>query len=249
MTALVRYEEACRAIANALAVDEIMQIRDQAEMLRAAARVTKNRDLEIKAIELRMRGERRLGEIIARQKETTGLHKGGRPGQPSQEGIFRATLEEVGVTHKLSARAQKLAAVPKTEFEGLVKTWRDESHALDGRLITDLLKVGAEERGRQARRELQKRLSDQSVELTGARQYPAIYFDPPWKRKQGITDRSYENHYVTMEWGEIVDWALSMRGRLLDDAWGFMWIPRAHLFAPHPVIYALGEGKQISAIP
>ncbi len=242
MTALVKYEAACRALAEAVSVDEVIQIRDAAEMHAAAARIAGNRQLEMQAVELRMRGTRKLGEIIAKQKEAEGLNRGGRPSSktPSAtEGVFVPRLEELGVTHRLSHQAQKLAAVPAQEFEGLVETWRAESHALDGRLTTDLLRVGAEQRQREARRNLQKALSEKSLELTGERRYAAIYFDPPWQRKQGLTDRSYENHYPTMTWDEIVAWARLMRDRLLEDSWGFMWIPRAHAFALHPVTYEI----------
>ncbi len=238
---LVKYEAACRALADAVSVDEVMQIRDAAEMHAAAARIANNRQLEMQAVELRMRGTRKLGEIIGKQKEIDGLNKGGRPSKtPSQaEGVSAPKLQELGISHKLSHQAQKLAAVPEKEFESLVDTWRAESQVLDGRLTTDLMRIGAEQRQREARRDLQKELSDKTFELTGTRRYAAIYFDAPWRRKQGITDRSYENHYPTMTWDEIVAWATSMRARLLDDAWGFMWIPRAHAFALHPVTYEI----------
>jgi N6-adenosine-specific RNA methylase IME4 len=42
-----------------------------------------------------------------------------------------------------------------------------------------------------------------------------------------------------MTWDEILIWAASMREYLLDDAWGFMWMPRAHLLALHPVEYQM----------
>lgn len=248
MSALIKYDAACRAIAEALQVDEIMSIRDEMEMRAAAERIAGNRDLERQAVELRMRATRRLGEIITKQKETVGLNRGragmGRPTlggadaeQPKSD--ERPTLADAGISRKLSSQAQKLAALPPEQFEGLICTWRDESAALDGRLTTDLLRVGAEERQRQNRRDLAQALSDASVDLTGQRKYPAIYFDPPWRRKQGVTDRSYENHYITMTWDEIIAWARSMRDRLLDDAWGFMWVPRAHAFALHPVAYEI----------
>lgn len=251
MTALAKYDAACRAIAAAVAVDEIMNIRDAAEMQAAAARIAGNRELEMQAVELRMRGTRKLGEIIGRQKQEFGLNRGGRPADKTpaaREGVL-PSLRDVGVSHKLSSQAQKLAAVPADEFEGLIGTWKAESQALNGRLTTDLLRVGAEERQRQARRDLQVALSEKSLELTGLRRYAAIYFDPPWRRKQGITDRSYENHYITMSWDEIVAWAASMRERLLDDAWGFMWVPRAHAFALHPVTYKIdiGGGELVEA--
>jgi hypothetical protein len=245
VTALVKYELACRAIAEAVRVDEIMQIRDQAEMMRAAARIAKNRELEIHAVELRMRGERRLGELIKAQKETIGLHPGGRPSAKTctrTEQVFPVRLEDAGIDRKLSSRAQRLAAVPQNEFESLIRTWKEESAALDGKLTTDLLRVGAEQRQREARRELAKTLSDRSVVLTGMRKYPAGYIDFPWKRKQGVTDRSYENHYPTMTWEEIIAWCLNWRDRFLDDAWFFIWTPRAHMLALHPVTYKIDIG-------
>jgi N6-adenosine-specific RNA methylase IME4 len=222
-----------------------MQIRDQAEMMRAAARIAKNRELEIQAVELRMRGERRLGELIKAQKETIGLHPGGRPSEKTcarTEQVSPVRLEDAGIDRKLSSRAQRLAAVPPTEFESLIGTWKEESVALDGKLTTDLLRVGAEQRQREARRELAKTLSDRSVAVSGLRKYPAGYIDFPWKRKQGVTDRSYENHYPTMTWEEIIAWCLNWRARFLDDAWFFIWIPRAHLLALHPVTYKIDIG-------
>jgi len=251
MTALIKYDEACRALADAVAIDEIMEIRDLAEMHAAAARIAGNRKLEMQAVELRMRGTRRLGEIIARQKEAVGLHKGGRPvkTETATEASAPIKLADVGVSKKLSSQAQQLAAVSADEFEGLIETWRFDCETRDGRLVTDLTRIGAEQRQREARRELARELSDHALEMTGTRQYPCIYLDPPWQRKQGITDRSYENHYPTMTWGEIIAWASRMRVRLLADAWGFMWIPRAHLFAPHPVIYEIEPGRRTEAIP
>jgi N6-adenosine-specific RNA methylase IME4 len=243
MSALVKYEAACRAIAEAIAVDEVMQIRGQAEMMQAAARIAKNRDLEIQAVELRWRGERRLGELLKAANEAGQIGRG-RPAKNCQnnEHFPRVRLEEAGIDRGLSSRAQKLAAVPTSEFEGLISTWRSQSSALDGRLTTDLLRVGAEQRQREQRRELAIALSDKAVELTGERKYPAGHIDFPWRRKQGVTDRSYENHYPTMTWDEIIQWCLKWRDRFLEDAWFFIWIPRAHMFALHPVEHTIDIG-------
>ncbi len=62
-----------------------------------------------------MRAERRLGELIAAQKEMVGLAKGGGDTStgsrvvPVQE---PATLAEAGIDKKLSSRAQKLDEMP-----------------------------------------------------------------------------------------------------------------------------------------
>lgn len=250
MTDLVKYDEACRALAAAVSTDEVMAIRDFAEMRAAAAKIAGNRQLEMQAVELRMRGTRRLGQMLTKQNETIGFNRGTRGQLRGRDGETGAVqieapeqsipkLAESGISHKLSSQAQKLAAVPEAEFETLVRVWHDESKILNGRLTTDLLRVGVAERQRKARRDLARSLSDNSVEMTGTRQYPCIYFDPPWLRKQGLSDRSAENHYPTMTWDEIVAWARSMRPRLLPDAWGFMWIPRAHLLALHPSEYVI----------
>jgi hypothetical protein len=62
LTELAKYEAAERAIAAAEAVDEVLEIRSQAEAWRAYAKQAKNRDLEIKAARIRFRAEKRLGD-------------------------------------------------------------------------------------------------------------------------------------------------------------------------------------------
>lgn len=125
--ALVRYDAACRALAEAKAVDEVKKIRDVAEAMRAYARQAKNKQLEIDAAEIRIRAERRVGELIRAQKETVGVSKGGNPKdfvEPSPEKNRLPTYSEaLGLptpeANKLAMRAQALAAVPEKEFEGM----------------------------------------------------------------------------------------------------------------------------------
>ena len=240
MTALIKYEAARRALAEAVAVDEVLQIRDQAEALRHAARIARDKDLEIQAAQLRFRAERRLGELIAAQKAAGGLAKGAaekgwkeRCSDEEQRLERPATLAEAGIDRKLSSRAQRVAELPAEKFDALVKQHADEMRAGTGRVAMDLLKVNADQDGREARRELAIQLSDKSAALPTGRKYAVIYADPPWQRKQGVTSRSYENHYPTMTWSEIC--AMPVADLALPDAWLFLWIPRAHAFALHKV--------------
>jgi len=87
--------------------------------MRAYAHQAKNRQMEIDAAEIRIRAERRLGELLRQQKETVGLATGGEHGgKPSIDGtraepsIKRPTLAEAGIDKKLSSHAQKVAAKP-----------------------------------------------------------------------------------------------------------------------------------------
>ncbi|CAN5455200.1 hypothetical protein BH10PSE6_BH10PSE6_47700 [soil metagenome] len=75
--ALSRYDVACRAVAAAKAVDDVMEIVAHADAVRVYARQAKNRQMEIDAAEIRIRAERRLGELMAAQKTTVGAAKGG----------------------------------------------------------------------------------------------------------------------------------------------------------------------------
>ena len=98
-TGLVRYDAACRALADARSVDEVKEIRDQAVAWAVYARQAKNRDLEADAVEIRMRATRMLGQMMQAQRETVGLAKGGKPyqGKSRSTGLAKnpvATLAE-----------------------------------------------------------------------------------------------------------------------------------------------------------
>ncbi|QDM32074.1 hypothetical protein FNL55_12580 [Tardiphaga sp. vice352] len=236
MTVLAKYEIACRALADARAVDDVMEIHSQAEAMRVYARQAKNRDLEIDAAQIRVRAVKRLGELIVAQKETVGLHRGGRPAQTCSdaEQVSPPTLEEAGIDRKLSSHAQRVAALGDIRFEALMGMMRQR--AMDGGpVLVDILKIDSENEQRESRRTLARDLSNRAAELPSGRKYPCAYIDPPWLRKQGVTNRSYENHYPTMPWDEILALMGKVSDLLLPDAWVFLWIPRAHLLALHPV--------------
>ena len=146
---LILYESACRALAKAVATDEVKLIRDKADAMRAAARIAKNKSLEVDAAEIRIRAERRLGEMLAEQKATVGLNKGGQPMQKTPTGarkepVEMPTLEQAGIDKKLSSRAQKLAAVPKAEFEQELSEWRERVSSEHSRVTTRLEQRGEE---------------------------------------------------------------------------------------------------------
>jgi phage N-6-adenine-methyltransferase len=145
MIALTRYDAACAAISAAKSVDEVKEIRDKAEAMRAYARQAKNKELEIDATEIRIRAERRLGEMIVAQKQTVGLGQAGRPRKigSDSEPIKPPTLAEVGIDKKLSARAQKIAAVPEAKFEGMIGDWRERVQEENERVTASLIEEGS----------------------------------------------------------------------------------------------------------
>jgi hypothetical protein len=143
---LARYDAACRAVAECRSIDEAKDLRDQAEAIRVYAHQAKSRDMEIDAAEIRIRAERRLGELIAAQKTSVGLARGGQPYQRSTgadgEPVDRLpTLADAGIDKKLSARAQRLAARSDAEFEAIVGRWRESVGDEHERITLDLLKA------------------------------------------------------------------------------------------------------------
>jgi hypothetical protein len=115
---LIRYDAACKALAEAKAVDEVKEIRDRAIAMKTYASQAKNLQLEIDAVQIRIRAERRLGEMIKAQKETVGLAKGQlRRGASVAPREDKPTLKAAGIDKHLAKRARKMAAAPEEVFK------------------------------------------------------------------------------------------------------------------------------------
>jgi N6-adenosine-specific RNA methylase IME4 len=215
MAELVRYEAACRAVAEARTLDEAKDIRDKAIAMAAYARQAKNKDLEADAVEIKMRAVRRLGEMIQAQRETVGLNTGARGIGKSvvPDGNRTPTLADAGIDKKLSSYSQKLAAIPAKAFEATVARTR-EAVQRTVKIETDrndrLLNIAEISRG--------------NAVLGTDQRYPIIYADPPWRYENppiGASSRSIENQYPTMTLAEIG--ALPVSDLAADDAMLYLW--------------------------
>jgi N6-adenosine-specific RNA methylase IME4 len=231
--ALVRYEAACRALAEAKTVDEAKDIRDKAEAMRVYARQANNKDLEIDAAEIRISAERRLGELIKAQKETVGLNKGvaekAPPGRGRKNPVVihdrvldeRPTLKEAGISKDLSSRAQKLAALPEAEFKASLGHWRDAVTQEKARVMTDLLRV-------RNKREREKTKAKPS--LIPAGRYGTIVIDPPWpmeKIQREVRPNQAGFDYPTLSEAEIS--GFDVAGLAADDCHLFCWTTQRFL--------------------
>lgn len=111
-TALALYEQARQALARVRDVDEAKDIRDKAVALEAYARQAKDRELQQWAAEIRLRAERRTGQLLRAMPK----HPGGNPNLCSHaQGL--AKLSSMGISHHESSEWQRLATLSDDEFE------------------------------------------------------------------------------------------------------------------------------------
>lgn len=114
---LARIEEARRLLAQATTVDEVKEIRDMAEAVRVYARERQlGLDVQNHAAEIRLRAERRAGELLAAMPKNDGHRfSGGNTVLPPA-----ATLADLGVDKMQSSRWQAVARVPAPAFDAYV---------------------------------------------------------------------------------------------------------------------------------
>ncbi len=120
---LVKYDAACRALHEAVLIDDVKRIRDEAVAIKTYARLAKDKRLESDAAAIRMRAERRVGELIQAQKETAGLNGGGRP---KKTGLNEnpVSLAVAGIEKNPAHRAPKLAGMTDEQIEKSVRSNR-----------------------------------------------------------------------------------------------------------------------------
>jgi hypothetical protein len=190
---LTRYDDACRALAEAKAIDEVRDIRNVAVAMAAYARQAKNRNLEADAIELRMRATRRLDQLRQAQKQTVGLNCGAAGGgqKNGPRGLVinprdvRPTLASQGVDKNLAQAARVLGALPDDKFEQAVATARDAV----SRAFKSVVGAAAAEQRREASRSaaplpdgMELRIGDCRAVLADVPDNSAalVLTDPPW---------------------------------------------------------------------
>jgi N6-adenosine-specific RNA methylase IME4 len=192
---LIKYDAACKAIAEAKSLDEVKDIADKAAALKEYARRAKNKQGEIDFAEVRMRAVRKWGQMYSEAEK----HEGGRPitGNTVRPVIETPTLKDMGVDKRFSVQAQKIGAIPDDKYEELVGEWRDRVQLENERVTTRLI------------RESEKVAPEPAPPLPDGK-YQVIYADPPWSYNDKCEDGAIqsggaERHYPSMSINELIN--------------------------------------------
>lgn len=111
---LALYDDMCRAIDAAHAVDEVKDIRDKAIALEVYFRQAHNMEAEHRACQIRLRAERKAGELDRDREKLEGRPKKGSTAEPFPN---PPTLADLGVSKRQAHDWRKLAGVPEPIFE------------------------------------------------------------------------------------------------------------------------------------
>ena len=184
------------------------------------ARQAKDTELIEHATEIRLRAERRAGELLKQMAER-GERDDGRgnrnPSLKSQDATPK--LSDFGISKTQSSRWQKLADLNEDDFEARTATAKKQA-------VSSVEATAAERTA-----EKQERRAERETELAAKqtalpeKKYGVILADPEWRfepysRETGM-DRAADNHYPTSEVSDIA--ARDVASIAADDCALFLW--------------------------
>lgn len=236
--ALVRYDAARRALAEAVRIDDVKQIRDLAMAAQVYARQAQDFEMINNATDIRERSERRGGEVLIEMRQRGERDAGGMGRIGSRP---ETQLKDLGITKTQSSRWQAKAKLPDADFEKHLERVKRKAVEAAEKPTTEV------KQQRRAEKEAALAEATQAASRAlGEQIYGVIYADPPWRfepysRDTGM-DRAADNHYPTMTLDAIKSlhvpaapdcvlflWAtVPMLPQALDvmSAWGFCY--RSH---------------------
>lgn len=227
---LMKLSQVRRQIAACRSVDELKDIRDRAEALRAYTKQA-GECLEVQndAAEIKLRAERRAGEILAGM----GV-KQGRKGK----GSIVEPLAELGLTKKQSHRWQQAARIPVKQFEAFLAETRGQQKEITSAAVRRLAAKLATPRRKTRHAGLGASAVVGSLEELSGHQFGTIYADPPWQYANRSTRSAADKNYDTMTVDQLC--GMPVKDIAAADAHLHLWTTNAFLPDAFRVIEAWG---------
>jgi N6-adenosine-specific RNA methylase IME4 len=212
-------ESACKALLEANRLDAVKLIRDQAQAVRHLLREQGYaREIQQQAGELKLRAERRLGELLAGMPKRHGA-------RPADAGSHDVTpLTNLGIGKMDSHRWQRVAAVPEATFEEYLTQTRAAGVELTTAGVLRLsaqLRKSATAASARASATGTCTVDDLHELVRAGQRFGTLYLDPPWAYSNQATRASTDNHYQTMTLNEIA--ALPVAELAADQSHCHLW--------------------------
>ena len=227
VTSIEKLTIARQLLAEAKTMDDILHIRDIAEAARVYAQAAKlGLENQNEAAEVKIRAERKAGEMLAQMPKNEGGLLRGNTMLPRDE---TPTLSELGIEKMQSSRWQAIASLPPEVFEERIQETKAEGKELTSAELVRLAKT-----------ESAKQDKTSPLPMTG--KYRIFYADPPWKYGDPFLIEGYkisaEQHYPVMGIEELC--ALPVKELAEDSAVLFLWVTSPLLQECFAVIAAWG---------
>jgi N6-adenosine-specific RNA methylase IME4 len=208
-------------------------IRDMAVALQAYAKQAKNTTLITQATEIRMRAERRAGELLRETEKNQGAVPGktGRKGKPVLDG--RPKLADLGIDKTQSSRWQALATLDSDVFETKVESTAKRAY---NNMTSRLIKAEKIKRAKERHAKIIEHgcVVDDLYDLIKAgNRFGVIYADPPWPwdtwggSPAGKIHSAPDNHYNTQALDEIM--RLPVAQLAAEDCALLLWCTGPHI--------------------
>lgn len=214
-------ERARALLAEASSMDEVKDVRDRAEALRAYAKQAGlGLEAQNQAAEVKLRAERRAGELLA---ETHPLEHGG-----NRRSSDRVSLETLGIASHENRRWQCIASLPEAAFESYIEL------ALEAR--REVTTAGALKLAKQTREPV---TSHDTPPPVPEGQFSTFVADPPWRYGNTATRAAAEDHYPTMSIEDLCELSI-VPERAAEQSHLYLWTTAGHLPDAFKVMEAWG---------
>lgn len=130
-TGLIHFDTAYRSLALASTIDEAREIRNTAAALQVYAKQAGlSLEMQNKAAEIKLRAERRCGELLGEMAERGERDAGQGGDRRSQSQPATVKLDDLAIGKDQSSRWQKIAAIPAPTFERYIADKRDSGQEI-----------------------------------------------------------------------------------------------------------------------
>lgn len=229
--AMIQSLDEVRAMIPSADLQEVLQIRDQAEAVRGWTEKHKRyQTASTKLSAVSLEASRRAGEHLS---------KAVKAGNPQLSSSATISLSELGITRDQSSRWQRIASIPEAEFTRYVEEHIEQNEPCRIKEALRIAKVNAKKKKRKAREEAGE-LDAPCIpsDLSTLSGYQTIYADPPWQYGNQGTRAATDDHYKTMTVAQIC--ALPISTVASDEALLWLWTTSGFLRESFDVIEAWG---------